>query len=995
MIDSWPNLPRNAERELIQRISRVGERAGLEIYSVETSDEIYRIQPDLVLATHEFTPKLTTYTTLGCMWSPPVFFDKDPIRMRNILSYDGYLVGSPIVRSFLDDVSACHPFARKPSSEFRFLPSSPIQRNLEVTRKGSRSLVYVGVHWDGLRHGALHYSLDRVKALNVYGPKGGWGFVSGSYRGEIPFDGASMFSTLARHGIALCFHKEEHRKADTPSMRLFEAAASGCVLICDEISFAKNVFGDCAFFVDTNAPAERQFSQVMGFLDEIHCRPKIADEMARQSRDIFEREWSLDVMLPRVVDFGKSLSRRTVRASPVPVSDANPDVDVIIRCGGRDLLFLKRAVESVLHQKHIKTRVLLVDYKERDDIRQLATELKGRALYVPSKRTGCRSTALWDGLRRVKATYFAMLDDDDTVAQEHWSSLRDALEKSPAHSMAYSGVLRLEEDGAYVSMVNFSGPLSRKIPETRELKFLDFYDIDRLVAFDNYIQSNAWLARTELLASISLEDPELVVAEDMYLYLLFASKGPFVSVFTQTANWHWRSRQGENSMLSVDQEVWAASVAKIERRLENVLLLNGQRFGERRRDVLNRSKEVGAASGTVVFLPGQAVIPSLGFEKQCRNGGLHPGEANGVWTSSTFGWFVGHTTEFTRKAKVTLTVRVGPDARGAGQRARIMLNGSELCDDLFKPWEERRIEAIVEFAERTNAMTFLFLVKEVASAMRLGIGIDDRPLGIMLQTIIVEPLAEESKSTKLAQTVDPREGFQALFALTRFGVGSKRLEHIQLCEEFSSDSSQLTLTRTGGLYRLRADGLNSIRDADAILIMDFAVRPNWLSGTDEYAFLDSSAENGGQRWIVGIESVDASGGCSDFYQLHLRINSQRGDCSGRTKLVFYKGKVFLEFRPGDTAPWEVVDWSRVPTQDVFGKYWRAELAGLLESDARTASASVQGVASNAAVAVLESALSGAPGLPGAVRTAIFATAVAIVGRFAVDKEPRRLEPVSV
>jgi hypothetical protein len=323
------------------------------------------------------------------------------------------------------------------------------------------------------------------------------------------------------------------------------------------------------------------------------------------------------------------------------------------------------------------------------------------------------------------------------------------------------------------------------------------------------------------------------------------------------------------------------------------------------------------------------------------------------------------------------------------------LNGSELCDDFFKPWEERRIEAIAEFAERTNAMTFLFLVEEVASAMRLGIGIDDRPLGILVQEITVEPLAEESKSSKIAQAVDPREGLQALFALTRFGVGSKRLDHILLCEEFSNDSSQLTLTRTGGLYRLRTDGLNSIRDADAILIMDVAVRPNWLSGTGEYAFLDSSAEKGAQRWIVDIESVDASGDCNDFYQLHLRISSRGGGCSGRTKLVFYKGKVFIEFRPGDTAPWEVVDWSRVSMQDVFGKYWRAELADLLSSDARTASASVQGVASNAAVAVLESALSGASGLPGAVRTAIFATAVAIVGRFAVNKEPRRLEPVSV
>jgi hypothetical protein len=87
-----------------------------------------------------------------------------------------------------------------------------------------------------------------------------------------------------------------------------------------------------------------------------------------------------------------------------------------------------------------------------------------------------------------------------------------------------------------------------------------------------------------------------------------------------------------------------------------------------------------------------------------------------------------------------------------------------------------------------------------------------------------------------------------------------------------------------------------------------------------------------------------------------------------------------------------VDWSRVSTQDTIGRYWRVDLADLLSTEGGAVSGMLRSLAGEAVVTVLESALQGAPGMPPVVRNAVFATAVAIVAKFAVKGNVPHLEP---
>src|SRR4051812_9392072 len=168
LVNSFPNLPRTAEREFIARFRIAAQNLGHSAYEVVTSEDVHRCHPDFVIATHEFSPKLTPFLTLGAMWSPPSFYEDDEDRIASILSYDAHLVGSRSVAKFIEDLE--YPTGiRKPKSDFLFLPTSPAT-TFSVPPDRRWDLVYIGVHWDGMRHGELFAGLDRCGLLNVYGP---------------------------------------------------------------------------------------------------------------------------------------------------------------------------------------------------------------------------------------------------------------------------------------------------------------------------------------------------------------------------------------------------------------------------------------------------------------------------------------------------------------------------------------------------------------------------------------------------------------------------------------------------------------------------------------------------------------------------------------------------------------------------------------------------------------------------------------------------------
>ena len=569
--NSWPNLPESAEKEFLRRAAIAAKRISFEFCEVVTSDDIESFKPDVVIASHEFTPKLTKYPTLGAMWSPSSLYFNDKNRLKSILSYDGYLIGSELVAQFVEDLT--FSTTKNPVlSDFLFLPSTyKIPQKKQKLEKFS--IFYAGVHWDGARHGDVFEELDERKILNAYGPESSWSLFKNSYRGRVPFDGNSLFGLLSSHGVALCLHKDAHRQFNTPSMRLFEAAASGAVIISDDFPFVREHFGDSVLYLPKFESGSTIIADhIESHLDWINTNPKLAAEMANVSNRIFEEKLCLEKMLSRLpefvdrvrVDMGLTVSKN---------QKIEKSVQYIVRIGSRPKDMIRRCLDSLARQTYANVHLIIVAYRKVHEIDSLIAEFDSRfqsLKYIEVQDSGFRSSALWAGLNEISCDYFAVQDDDDELHPNHVQKCINTLAETES-KFVYTGVVKHEESpNVYFSEQNFAGSEGVVIKETRRLQFLDGFSQEKMIKFENYIQSNTWLASRELLDAKILCDPKLVVAEDVYLYNLLMAKGPFATVYSPTAEWNWRSSSEDNSMLGVAQDIWVNNVDRIRRRLSHL-----------------------------------------------------------------------------------------------------------------------------------------------------------------------------------------------------------------------------------------------------------------------------------------------------------------------------------------------------------------------------------------------------------------------------------------
>lgn len=554
IMNSWPNVPLCAEKEFILRSLISLQELGWEAAEVVTSDDIERFSPECVLVTHEFSPKLTAVPTLGLMWSPLAFFYNDPVRIRSLLSYDGFLAGSKGIASYLKDL-LYSTGKNAPISDFPFLPTC-YRTEISGRLPDRRTLFYAGVGWDGQRHGSLFQALQGNVDMAFYGPPATWKQAGSQYRGQIAMDGRSVVEKIRESGVALCIHKTEHRIEGVPSMRLFEAAAAGAVILTDRLTFTTEKFGDTVLYLDFDQSPEAIANQVKEHMAWIERNPRQAEEKALAAHAIFNRDFCLEEQFQRLPAFLKKVrdagrfDAPAAIADVAPAGEAHPQVEYIVRVGSRPVTTIDRCLDSLAKQTYKNLGVILVQFKSIEGFDELVDRYRKvfSSVKVVSAPPGVRSAAYWAGLNAVTAPYFGNCDDDDVLAPNHVATVLETLWKQPGVAFAYSGAIQVEEEpGHYTKLPNFNGATANEIPENRSLRFFDPFDVDRLMKIDNYINSNSWIARRELLDARLLQDPGMHCGEDFFLLLGFLTKTDFAFTWRPTAQWNWRSTSQDNS----------------------------------------------------------------------------------------------------------------------------------------------------------------------------------------------------------------------------------------------------------------------------------------------------------------------------------------------------------------------------------------------------------------------------------------------------------------
>jgi phosphoglycerol transferase len=570
--NAFPNHPQTvAEIEWIRRFFIACERLDFEPIEVVTSDDIIRCQPDCVLVTHEASPKLTQFPTLGLNWIPPDIFAEDPERRKAVLSLDGHLCGSRVIAQWIDDFvvghgkhAILHNGLMLPSSP-DFGPAGPLPANL--------SIMYAGVHWDGSSHGAIFKGLDGQVPMKLYGPPKAWAYRGASYCGTLPFDGVSVINATRVSGIALCLHKTAHREANCPTMRLFEAAAAGALIITDDFEFPREWFRDSVLYVDTELPPRMVIERIVTHVQWARENWEAANRLAQRSNALFRQRLTLESMLHSLPEFVEQVKERRcmVPFGNLP-EEPRPTVEYIVRIGSRPAETVARALDSLAVQSYGSIAIVLVQFHPVGGLSELIERYSTKFRWIRHivvANNGSRSTAWWAGLDAVTADFFGMLDDDDTLHSNHVASLMDKFKQDPNLGLVYSGLIKVEDEPGHSPQ--FHGPGGKVIEERRQIICLEQQSFEDLFPIRNVIGNHTWICRKSLLDRQILVDPQIGWAEDVYFMALMAGRTKFGFTAMATANWHWRSTTKDNWTLSTSAGREMA-LARWQTRLQSVKL---------------------------------------------------------------------------------------------------------------------------------------------------------------------------------------------------------------------------------------------------------------------------------------------------------------------------------------------------------------------------------------------------------------------------------------
>ena len=569
LLDPFPARTASSDRLLIDRCLDVLARLGHRGSMVCCSDELLAEDPDFVIIPNHLVPKLTHHFTVGLLLSPTQLYS-DNLEIRSaIRSWDLAVPVNVSTRRFARDLH--FPVRHERAvSQMNFYPSAATAA-VSFPAPVSFGLAYVGIGDCSVARQRLLVALAGLLRLHVYGPADIWGFVNEAYRGPAP---DRLVEVLNRHGAALVLHDPAYVDEGVPSAAIFEALAAKCLVITDAMPALRPLFGDSLCMVDISGSPDAAARAIAATVQNLQARPEAFVRKVKNAQEVFLAQASLERLLEDLIL--EVRDRLRIRDEAAAEGAEAPAITVILRCGGRPLAMLERAVASLRRQTHRRIGLVLVRFAAVEGFEAWLDEerRRGRFLFVREvvcAATGIRSQTMWAGLRSVETEQFCMLDDDDENFPDHLAELAALLRTHREIALVYTGAVRQEEDGVLLNLEpRFAGDRDVRVAERRALQKFDDFDLERLLVADCFIQSNAWLARREVLTPEVLDDPELEVAEDLYFYLLLASRHKFLFSGTATALWNWRTMARDNSATMVMQPVWEDCVERVRRRLSNV-----------------------------------------------------------------------------------------------------------------------------------------------------------------------------------------------------------------------------------------------------------------------------------------------------------------------------------------------------------------------------------------------------------------------------------------
>ena len=534
------------QRERVSRLSVAFARMGIEFEVFGKSEDIDAFAPDCVLVTSPQDPKLTKFPTYGFVDQPMHAFLHVPRFVRNLLTYDGHLTLSPVLKQIVGDLTFS---ARKLDTGTAFFGITFPMTVPELPEFGDPKLCYVASDPTRTHFDALLERLAREGVLRLHGAEDRWsGRLAGAYAGTLATNGEAIAGAYRAAGAGLCLNAcDDLNKLISP--RLLEIVGSGAVAIANRSAHLAETFGDTLLYIDPAAGIDAARSEILAHLAWVKANPEEAQRKVIRAHRIFAETFALERLVPNLVE----LHQRTLVAKGyVPAADERaetmPSVSFIVRTGGRSRPFLERALDSLAAQNYPRLQVIFVLHKHFDWMDAvIAKYTPALAFKIVEAPGSLRSTAIVRGMEAVDTDLFGMLDDDDELLPNHVRTLVKTLRHHDGRDwrgrilLVYASSYIVSDGQVYPERGQWRDGLFQERGELRVLEHYRFWNAEEMAQHFWYVMSNAWLAHRDIIDDEVLADPETDTCEDLYFELQFAQRTHFAFSGETTAIHHYHS----------------------------------------------------------------------------------------------------------------------------------------------------------------------------------------------------------------------------------------------------------------------------------------------------------------------------------------------------------------------------------------------------------------------------------------------------------------------
>lgn len=180
-----------------------------------------------------------------------------------------------------------------------------------VTKK--HKMLLTGSLWGCNRNNSRIFEVIKRLAdnnlLEAYGQSDYLEFLGDNYKGKVEEyrnpnipnhdNDAKLIALQKKYGISLVLHTLEHMIENIPTSRISEAAASGALMIMDDLPFAKQHFKDNILYINTISNSKSIYDQIRSHMKWIRQNPDLANKKAKKAHEI----WSANFALEKQLDF--------------------------------------------------------------------------------------------------------------------------------------------------------------------------------------------------------------------------------------------------------------------------------------------------------------------------------------------------------------------------------------------------------------------------------------------------------------------------------------------------------------------------------------------------------------------------------------------------------------------------------------------------------------------------------------------------------------------